>query len=375
MKKLIKWLLTIFITLALLIFIAIIIVPKMTPSFGAPAKGKYLERIKSSVNYKEGSFTNLLPTPMNTSGDSFFNTFLKFIRGGEDRKPKNVIQTSPFDKAHYSSADTSLSVTWFGHSTVLLKTGGKTLLIDPVFSDHASPFPFMGPRSFPYSQEYAIEDLPDIDAVLISHDHYDHLDYETIRKLNEKVSKFFVPLGLAAHLMRWNVPEANIYEMDWWDEVTFDNLLFACVPMRHFSGRAITDRNSTLWAGWVIQSENRTVIHTGDSGYGPHFKKIGEKYGPFDLTMVECGQYNESWKLIHMMPEETVQAHLDMQGKFLIPIHWGRFNLALHPWKDPVLRVSAAAIENNVALITPVVGKTFTLNPPPQKSEWWRNIN
>ncbi|MEJ2596517.1 MAG: MBL fold metallo-hydrolase, partial [bacterium] len=200
-------------------------------------------------------------------------------------------------------------------------------------------------------------------------------DYETIRELNEKVGRFYVPLGLAAHLMRWGVSEANIYEMDWWQETAFDNLLLACVPMRHFSGRAITDRNATLWAGWVIKSEDHAVIHTGDSGYGPHFKKIGEKYGPFDFTMVECGQYNENWKLIHMMPEETVQAHQDMQGKYLIPIHWGRFNLALHPWKDPAIRVSAAANENDVALITPRVGKTLTLNPSPRSSGWWRNAD
>ncbi|MEJ2596259.1 MAG: MBL fold metallo-hydrolase, partial [bacterium] len=181
MKKLFKWSFIIFISLALLIFVAIIIVPKMTPSFGARAEGKYLERIKSSVNYKEEGFVNLLPTPMYTSGDSFFGTFLKFIRGGEDRKPKHVIQTTSFDKSYYSAADTSLALTWFGHSTVLLKIGSKTLLMDPVFSDHASPFSFMGPRSFPYSEDYSVEDLPGIDAVLISHDHYDHLDYETIR--------------------------------------------------------------------------------------------------------------------------------------------------------------------------------------------------
>ena len=233
-------------------------------------------------------------------------------------------------------------------------------------------FSFMGPQAFPYSNVYSLEDLPEIDAVLISHDHYDHLDYETFLKLKSKVDKFFVPLGLAAHLERWGVPSENITELDWWDEVQFDeNLLFAAVPMRHFSGRGVTDRSKTLWAGWVIKGKNSSVIHTGDSGYGDHFKEIGNKYGPFDLTMVECGQYNKDWKFIHMMPEETVQAHIDLKGKYLLPIHWGRFKLALHSWTDPIVRATAEAKKMNVELISPVAGQIVSLTPPLPKKHWW----
>jgi L-ascorbate metabolism protein UlaG (beta-lactamase superfamily) len=209
--------------------------------------------------------------------------------------------------------------------------------------------------------------------VLITHDHYDHLDYETILQLKNINTEFFVPLGLGAHLEKWGISTANITEAEWWDEFRFnEEILFACVPMRHFSGRGIADRNKTLWAGWVIKSEKYTIIHTGDSGYGAHFKKIGEEYGPFDLTMIECGQYNEGWPYIHMMPEETVQAHIDMNGKFLLPIHWGRFNLSLHAWTDPVERALQASNEAKINLITPLPGQVVTLYESIRYYEWWK---
>lgn len=361
-----------FATLILIAIIGFMVIPKVAPQFGAASKGERLEQIEHSPNYSEGKFVNLVDTPMNSSSDSIFSTFLKFIRGVKDGKPDHVIETTPFEKKAYSVADSAIQFTWFGHSTVLLKIEGKNLLIDPVFSNHTSPFSFMGPQAFPYSNTYALEDMPEIDAVLISHDHYDHLDYETFLQLKSLVKKFYVPLGLGAHLERWGIPTENITELDWWDEVQFDeDLLFACVPMRHFSGRGVTDRFNTLWAGWVIKGTTHSVIHTGDSGYGDHFKKIGDTYGPFDVTMVECGQYNQNWRYIHMMPEETVQAHIDLKGKYLLPIHWGRFNLSLHSWTDPVVRATKEAKKKNVDLISPIVGQVVTIRPPLPKTRWW----
>jgi len=347
------------------------IVPKVAPQFGASATGARQERIESSPHFKDGQFKNLVDTPMYGENTSLWQSMVRFIKGGKNREPDAIIETIEF-MPDVSMPD-KVSVTWFGHSTVLLQIAGKNILIDPVFSNHASPFALMGPKAFPYSNPYSIDNLPEIDAVLISHDHYDHLDYETIINLKKQAIPFYVPLGLGAHLEKWGIPTGNITEAEWWDEFRFDQqILLACVPMRHFSGRGIADRNKTLWAGWVVKSEKHTIIHTGDSGYGAHFKQIGEKYGPFDLTMVECGQYNEGWPYIHMTPEETVQAHIDMDGRLLLPIHWGRFNLSLHSWTDPVERASAASNQKNVNLITPVPGQEVHLNNPLAYFEWWK---
>jgi L-ascorbate metabolism protein UlaG (beta-lactamase superfamily) len=347
------------------------IVPKLAPQFGASAKGTRLEKIKNSPHFKNGQFQNLIDTPMYGENTSLWQSMIKFIKGGKNREPDAIIETIKFSADNKSPDE--VFVTWFGHSTILLQIARKNILIDPVFSNHASPFAFMGPKAFPYSHQYTIDDLPEIDAVIISHDHYDHLDYESMIKLKHKVNQFYVPLGLGAHLEKWGIPTENIMEAEWWDEFQFDHeILLACVPMRHFSGRGIADRNKTLWAGWVIKSEKHTVIHTGDSGYGPHFNQIGEKYGPFDLTMVECGQYNEGWPYIHMTPEETVQAHIDLDGRLLLPIHWGRFNLSLHNWTDPAERASLASSQKNVDLITPVPGQKVSLNNPLAYYAWWK---
>lgn len=348
------------------------IVPKVAPQFGALSKNERLERIKKSPNYEDDHFNNLVETPVSGENTSMWETAWKFIKGGKNREPDKVIETIPFSAEAFQNSTDGIAFSWFGHSTVLLKVDGKNILIDPVFSDHASPFSFIGAKGFKYSNQTLLDQLPQIDAVLISHDHYDHLDYETLLQLKSKVDRFYVPLGVGAHLEKWGVPKENIVEMDWWDESQFnDELMFAAVPMRHFSGRGISDRFCTLWAGWVIQSKNYRIIHTGDSGYGDHFAEIGNKYGPFDLTMVECGQYNEGWPFIHMMPEQSVQAHIDLKGKYMMPIHWGRFNLSLHEWTDPVNRATAEAILKNVDIITPVVGDIFTLNPPLPKERWW----
>lgn len=348
------------------------IVPKIAPQFGALSKGERLERIKKSPHYRNDKFYNLVKTPVSGENTSMWESAWKFLKGGNNREPDKVIETIPFSKEKFESADTGISVTWFGHSNVLVRVDEKNILIDPVFSNHASPFSFIGAQGFDYSDRASLEDLPKIDAVLISHDHYDHLDYETMTLLKDKVDRFYVPLGVGAHLEKWEIPLENIVELDWWDEANFDqNIMFAAVPMRHFSGRGVTDRYATLWAGWVIQSRNYKIIHTGDSGYGDHFKAIGEKYGPFDLAMVECGQYNQGWPYIHMMPEQSVQANIDLKGEIMMPIHWGRFTLSLHQWTDPVYRATAEAARKNVEIITPVIGDIFHLTPPLPKEKWW----
>lgn len=229
------------------------------------------------------------------------------------------------------------SVTWFGHSASLLKIEGKTLLLDPMFGDASSPFPVFNSKRYSGSFSLEREDLQEIDAIIISHNHYDHLNYKSIMQLKDRAKHFYVPTGVAQYLIKWGVSPSKISEHNWWDEITFDTIKLVCAPARHFSGRSMTDRDCSLWCSWLILGQETKIFFSGDSGYAPHFKEIGDKYGPFDLTLMECGQYDPRWSAIHMLPEETVQAHIDVQGELLLPIHWGAFTLALHEWSDPII--------------------------------------
>ncbi len=217
-----------------------------------------------------------------------------------------------------------------------------------------------------------VDNLPLLDAVILSHDHYDHLDYETITELKDRVKHFYAPLGVGAHLEEWGVPGSAITEMDWWESTSHNGLELTLTPARHFSGRGFS-RFETLWGSWVIAGRDQKVFFNGDSGYFPGFKEIGEKYGPFDITLMECGAYNEKWAEIHMMPEETVQAHLDLNGEILLPIHWGKFNLSLHPWKEPVERMTQKAKELGVRVCTPEVGDVICIGSRVPSSRWWEN--
>jgi L-ascorbate metabolism protein UlaG (beta-lactamase superfamily) len=234
-----------------------------------------------------------------------------------------------------------------------------------------APHPWLGSKRFNDTLPLAIERIPQLDAVIISHDHYDHLDFGSITKLKDRVNHFYVPLGIAAHLVSWGVSEEKITEMDWWESTNFDGIELVAAPSRHFSGRGVTDRFKTQWSSWVIKGKNDAVYFSGDSGYDTHFKTIGDKYGPFDIAIMECGQYDQQWPLIHMMPEETVQATIDVRGSLLLPIHWGAFKLGLHSWTDPAKRVSKAASEKQVNLTTPIIGETIVLGTKAPSSEWW----
>ncbi|WP_163103372.1 MBL fold metallo-hydrolase [Peribacillus alkalitolerans] len=293
-----------------------------------------------------------------------------FMKGNPKGKPEGPI---PMEKLVIQSTSNQAKITWFGHSAILLELDGKNLLIDPMFGKAPNPFPFFGDKRYSKGLPFKVGELPQIDAVFLSHDHYDHLDFYSINKLKDKVNQFFVPFGVASHLKRWGVLPEKIHEHDWWNEFEYEGLTLACTPARHFSGRSLNDRNSTLWCSWVISGKQDKIFFSGDSGYGPHFKEIGDKYGPFDLTMMECGQYDERWSAIHMLPEETVQAHLDVKGKLLIPIHWGAFTLALHDWTDPVDRVLSSANEKGVTIATPKIGEPVILGSNEYPSTtWWR---
>jgi L-ascorbate metabolism protein UlaG (beta-lactamase superfamily) len=330
-----------------------------------------------SDNHDRRTFQNGQFVLMSSSLREWLSFFWRQVHGREDRRPAKPLEAATPDFEAFQ-ANPGLQIIWLGHSTLLARIGGQTILFDPVFSKRASPFQWIGPKRFDTTPRLKIEELPPIDAVVISHDHYDHLDYHSIKDLRDKAQHFFVPLGLGSHLKRWGISEGNITELDWWQETTYNNLTLACTPTQHFSGRTLTDRAATLWGSWVVVSDAHRVFFSGDGGYNTHFKQIGKKYGPFDLTLLECGQYDPLWANVHMTPEQTVQAHLDLRGKLMIPIHWGAFVLALHTWTEPVARALAAAQKAKSIVITPRLGERISIPLPAIRRKrplapWWQS--
>ncbi len=343
------------------------------PQMGATSRSNawIQEMERRSSNFREGRFRNSLVTKIGGSGKDFLKDFVDYLTGGKNRYPSRPLETRKV-KTDETGNGKEPKVFWLGHSTCLIEVEGRFILTDPMFSRRASPLPFLGPREFPYTHHIAIEDLPEIEAVLISHDHYDHLDYASILALKEKVRHFYVPLGVGEHLKAWGIPESKITELDWWQEAKNGPLSFTATPARHFSGRGIGDRNRTLWASWIIRSFENRIFFGGDSGYFDGFKEIGDTYGPFDITLLECGAYNKSWPDIHMTPEQTLQAHLDLRGKVLLPIHWGKFSLSLHTWTEPVERLLKEAARRGAFVTTPHIGEAVAISGELPKTAWWR---
>ena len=246
------------------------------------------------------------------------------------------------------------------------------ILIDPMFGKVPAPMDFLGGKRFSKKLPIRSEKLPEIDYVLISHDHYDHLDYESILKIKNKVNKFIVPLGLGNHLIKWGVSKKKIIEFNWWDSKVFDGINFICTPAQHFSGRKFNNDRSTLWSSWVIKSDSLSLYFSGDSGYDIHFKNIGEKFGPFDVSLLESGQYNKLWPDVHMFPKETVKAGIDLKSKKIIPIHWGAFKLAMHPWNEPAIEVLKESNEKNLIVEIPKIGEPITIDSLDNEIDnWW----
>jgi L-ascorbate metabolism protein UlaG (beta-lactamase superfamily) len=343
------------------------------PPFGSSAKGKRLKKIKASKNYKNGKFENEEHTEMMAGDASYPKMIKKMFEKDPLRQPNKPIPTgiSNFEQAIHTD---EFKITWFGHSSYLLQVAGKNILVDPVFSERTSPFQFLGTKRFEGTDIIAVRDLPNIDLLLLTHDHYDHLDYELMKQLNSRVKEVITPLGVGAHLERWGFQENLITELDWWESIDiFQECKITSTTARHFSGRGLSNLQSTLWSSYIFESPNHKIFIGGDSGYGSHFKKIGDQYGPFDFTILECGQYNEWWPNIHMFPEQVVQAHLDLKGKVLMPVHWGKYVLAYHAWNESIERLHQAALQSNVTLATPKIGETMHSKNLNSKA-WWRAI-
>ncbi len=340
-------------------------------SMGKNPSGEHLEKAQKSPNYREGIFQNLSKTVRVEGTGNFIKLLWKFMNKPEYTKPPKALPSVKTDLKNLPDGNPVL--VWFGHSSYLIKIEGKHILVDPVFSGYASPFKTKSATNFAGSNVYGVDDMPQIDILLITHDHYDHCDYQTILKLNHKTKHIITSLGVASHLEYWGINMNKITELDWHDNFEIDGFKFTSAPARHFSGRTFK-ACKTLWASFILKSKNHSIYIGADSGYDTHFKQIGEMHGPFDLALLESGQYNEMWHTIHMMPEETVQASVDLKAKVLMPVHWGKFALAFHPWNEPVERVIKKAAELNVSLTTPMIGEPVIIGEKYPENKWWRTV-
>jgi L-ascorbate metabolism protein UlaG (beta-lactamase superfamily) len=335
---------------------------------GKLPSGKHKIRLQQSPQYKEGSFRNLSDTPMKPEGVTYWKMLREFFKKHPDTAPPKKLPAIKTDLKNLP--DSPFSLIWFGHSSYLLRIGNKNILIDPVFSGNAAPFSFMV-KAFPGSNRFTADDMPQIDWLILTHDHYDHLDFKTIRRLRNKVGQIICSLGMRSHLAYWGIRDDMITELDWWDSLHLTpEIHLQAAPARHFSGRGIK-RGQTLWSSFILKTRDHKIYIGGDSGYDSHFSDIGKRYGPFDLAILESGQYNTMWPFIHMMPEEMVQAAVDLQAKSVLPVHWGKFRLSMHPWNEPIQRVLQHAAVRNMPVITPMIGELVNLDGKNGFKRWW----
>ncbi|NVO85371.1 MBL fold metallo-hydrolase [Hymenobacter terrestris] len=348
----------------------------LSPQFGGTPTKAEKARYARSGHYTKGEFQNQIPTELMT-GSSMAEVMWEFVfKKTLGKNPPGPLPMRLLDSLSIArKAPEMLRVTWFGHSASLLEIGGQNILFDPMLGQDMGPLSWVTPKRYNPRVPIFAAQLPPITAVLISHDHYDHLDYETIRQLRTKTRLFIVPLGIAAHLRAWGVDTARIRELDWNDSVQVAGLIIVSTPARHFSGRGLTNRNSTSWSSWVVKSATRRAFYSGDGGYGPHFAAIGRRHGPFDVGLMECGQYDPHWADIHMVPEQSVQAARDVRAAVMLPVHWGAFTEANHPWDEPVKRATAEAARLGQPITTPELGQpvTFDGRALPQ-ARWWEAV-
>ena len=357
----------------LLIVMVAIFAFMQQPMFGKMPSGKRLERIKQSPNYRNGSFQNLHETPSLTEGATYYGILKEFVFGKkEGRKPASALPSVKTDLTRL--APDSNVVVWFGHSSYYMQLDGKRFLVDPVLSGSASPLPG-GTKSFLGSDIYTVSDLPQIDYLLITHDHWDHLDYKTIKALRTKTATVVCALGVGEHFEYWGYNKNSIIEKDWHDSVKLtDGFRITLTPARHFSGRTFK-RNSSLWTSFVLKTPTQNIYLGGDSGYDTHFAEIGNKYGPFDLAVLENGQYDKSWRYIHLLPEEFLVAAKELDARRILPVHSSKFGLANHAWDEPLKKLAENNEHARLNVVTPIIGEPIFLDDSTQTfSQWWETV-
>jgi L-ascorbate metabolism protein UlaG (beta-lactamase superfamily) len=363
-------------TILTILFILVVItfVILQLNTFGAEPSGKRLERMKQSKLYKKGQFQNIHHTPALAEGYDMKKEMISFLFGKKNPKltPKNSI---PHIQTDIKSIDKSQNVfIWLGHSSYYIQIDGVNFLIDPVFSKYGSPLPIFN-KAFEGADTYRPKDFPNLDYLVISHDHYDHLDYETVKELRTKVGKVILPLGVGAHFEKWNYQPEQLIEEEWYTNVNLkNNLKITFTPARHFSGRKFK-RNTTLWTSYILETSTKKLFLGGDSGYDIHFKEIGEKYGPFDFAILENGQYNDAWKYIHALPSDIPQIIDDLNVKHIIPVHAAKFALAKHAWDEPLEKIMENTKHQNSDILTPMIGEIVNLDKSEFNfKEWWKGV-
>ncbi len=357
----------------LILLVLLILLFTSQEQFGRLPQKNRLRLIKRSPNYKNGSFQNLNYTPSLTEGTSFYKVFKEFFFEKKERKiPVDVI---PSIKTDLKSLDKNEDVLiWFGHSSYYMQLDGKRILVDPVFSGSVSPLP-VGQKAFRGTDIYSTDDFPEIDYLFITHDHWDHLDYSTIKKLRSKIKLYICGLGVGEHLERWGIPPDKIIEKDWNESFSLGDFTVNTLPARHFSGRGFK-RNKSLWLSFALKTPTQNIFIGGDSGYDNHFKEIGNKFGPFDLAILENGQYDIKWRYIHMLPGEILTAAKEIKAKKLFAVHSSKFSLSTHPWDEPLKKLIENNEEVNLPIITPMIGEKVRLKDSNQKfSHWWKEVN
>ncbi|MEL6179293.1 MAG: MBL fold metallo-hydrolase [Myxococcota bacterium] len=337
-------------------------------AMGTAPTGERATRMADSKQFNDGIFTN--PQPL-------WNDIWTALSAGSESdvtEPSTPLPVRQDTAEQLAQPPGSLRVTWLGHSTTLIELAGKRVLTDPIFGPRTSPLPSLaGPQRW-YAPPLALDALGRVDAVLISHDHYDHLDHPTMVQMRDWDTLFITPLGVGAHLEYWGIDPAKIIEMDWWDTHTLGSLRIVATPARHASGRHLFDMGRTLWASYALIGPERRVMFSGDTGLFDAMATIGERYGPFDLVMIEVGAYHRAWPDWHIGPEQAIRGHQMMQGKLFMPIHWGLFNLAMHGWTEPIERVWVAAHAAQVPLLTPRPGEVISIDNPPPAQRWWPDV-
>lgn len=353
----------------MLILIVALSMDMCTPMGSAP-DAQRKQRYESSPQFSEGKFRNRLPTI--SDGFSMDSMRDVLFGGSQHREPETAIPVVERTAVEFAEPAETARITWLGHSTLLVEMENSRFLVDPVFGERASPSSFMGPSRF-YEAPIALDELPPIDAILISHDHYDHLDASTMQRLAGSVPMFIVPLGIGSHLEYWGVSSDRIRELDWWDEIQVGATTLVSTPARHFSGRGLRDRDATLWTGWAFIGNSQRIYYSGDTAMTPDFSAIGERLGPFDITLIDSGAYNPAWADVHLGPEQAVQAHQMVRGALMVPVHWGMFDLSTHGWTEPVERIRVAAGAHGIPVAFPRPGESLTAEDYPM-AQWWPDV-